>query len=343
MKRYKVVFTEDSKVEFQEELFEDGIEAPFEIIVKNKYSMVSAGTELACLSGNESWFPLPGTPGYLSVGEVLEKGDGVSDLEIGDVVYVFGPHASVFKVDTSCRWGGMHLIVPEGLRHDIAPFARMASIAITALRMSDIELGDDVAVAGLGTIGNFAAQQAQLQGANVVCFDISEKRIELAVKCGLSNAFNSSGKDIVEEIRSRTNGRGVSTLIDATGSSALIESMMSAVALYGEVILVGSPRAPYQTNLTKILQDVHLNTGPNSSVTMKGALEYRFPTFEQEFVKHSITRNTRIIFDMMMKGQLKVEPFYSHCVSPDNAPEIYKGLQEQKDKYIGVVFDWTSL
>lgn len=343
MKRQKIVFTEDSRVEFHEDLFEDTVAGPSEIIVKNKYSMVSAGTELACLAGIEGWFPLPGTPGYLSVGEIIEKGEAVNDLEAGDIVYVFGPHASVFKVDTSCRWGGMHIIVPKGLRQDIAPFARMASIAMTALRMSNIELGDDVAVAGLGSIGNFAAQQAQLQGANVICFDVNEKRIELAGQCGLQNAFNSSGIDIVEEIKSRTNGRGVSTLIDATGSSALIESMMSAVALYGEVILVGTPRASYETNLTKILQDVHLNTGPNSSLTLKGALEFRYPTFEQEFVKHSITRNTRIIFDLMLKDQLKVEPFYSHCVSPEKAAEIYKGLQEEKDKYIGVVFDWTLI
>jgi 2-desacetyl-2-hydroxyethyl bacteriochlorophyllide A dehydrogenase len=343
MKRSKVVFTSASKVEFHEDLFEDKIESPHEIIIKNMYSMVSAGTELACLSGAESWFLLPGTPGYLSVGEVIEKGSEVDHLETGDVVYAFGPHASVFKIDTSCRWGGMNIKVPGGLRQDMAPFARMASIAITGLRMSSIELGDYVAVAGLGTIGNFAAQQAQLQGANVICFDVSDKRIELAKQCGLDNAFNSYGKDIVEEIKSRTGGRGVNTLIDATGNAALIESMMSAVSLYGEVILVGSPRAPYQTDLTKILQDVHLNTGPNSSVTIKGALEYRYPTFEQEFVKHSITRNTKIIFDLMMSGKLKVEPLFTHCVTPDKAPEVYKGLQEEKDTYIGVVFDWTGI
>lgn len=342
MKRRKVVFTADSAVEFHEDVFEDRVENPSEIILKNRYSMVSAGTELACLSGVEDWFPLPGTPGYLSVGEVIEKGPAVEGLEPGDLVYTFGPHASLYKVDTACRWSGMHMVIPDGLRPDLAPFARMASIAMTALRISDIELGDNVAVAGLGTIGNLAAQQAQLQGGNVICFDISEKRIELAKHCGLKDAFNSSGKDIVEELLHRTNGRGVSTLIDATGNAALIEAMMPGVALYGEAILVGSPRSPYQSNLTRLLRDVHINSGDHKSVTLKGALEFRFPTFEQEFVKHSISRNTRIIFDLMMQGKLVVEPFFTHCVSPERAPEMYKGLIEDKDTFIGVVFDWTK-
>ena len=56
------------------------------------------------------------------------------------------------------------LKVPEALPLEWAPFTRMAIIAMTSLRISDIELGDWVGVLGLGTVGNFAAQLAGLQG-----------------------------------------------------------------------------------------------------------------------------------------------------------------------------------
>ena len=39
---------------------------PCEILVENMVSHISTGTELACVSGSEDWFPLPKTLGYTS-------------------------------------------------------------------------------------------------------------------------------------------------------------------------------------------------------------------------------------------------------------------------------------
>src|SRR5277367_3687103 len=83
MKFKRVTFAAPGEVVLETVETELEIDSPTEVIVRNHFSLVSAGTELACMSGREPWFPLPGTPGYAAVGEVIEKGDGVTKLSRG--------------------------------------------------------------------------------------------------------------------------------------------------------------------------------------------------------------------------------------------------------------------
>ena len=61
-----------------------------DVLVRTHYSLISAATELACLSGSQRWFPFPSTPGYAAVGEVLDVGDSVSAVAPGDIVHYWG-------------------------------------------------------------------------------------------------------------------------------------------------------------------------------------------------------------------------------------------------------------
>jgi len=337
MKNKKIVFQAPNEVTVKET--EENLKAgKNELIVKNHYSLISPGTELACLSGSESWFPLPSTPGYIGCGEVVETGEGIEKVKKGDMVFTYGPHAKYYTVDTTHVNEGMCIKLPEGLAADQAPFTRIASIAMTAIRNSNIELGDWVAVTGLGVVGNFAAQQAQLQGGKVIGIDINKSRIELAKKSGIKHTVNSGDADWKEQVKALTGGKGVSTYIDATGLSMVITEALDVIAMYGEALLLGSPRAPYEKNVTDVLNKVHL---PNF-VNLKGALEWRYPTFKNDFVKHSLERNSEVILDLIKNNQLKLDALYTHKIKPEEAPAAYNGLKTQPDKYIGVIIDWNE-
>jgi threonine dehydrogenase-like Zn-dependent dehydrogenase len=337
MQYKKILATAPNTVELAAAPYELRIAAPTEVIVKNRLSHLSAGTELACIAGLEDWFKLPATPGYTAIGEVAEKGAAVPGLEVGDRVYTFGPHAEYFKIDTADRWHGICLKLPEGIKEEDAAFAHMASIAFTAIRAAHIELGDTVAVAGLGAIGNLAAQLAQLHGAEVLGLDISPARLEIAQRCGIRQVANSQGRSIPELVQALQGG-GVEVFIEATGLPQVAEAGAAALALYGQLILLGSPRRPYQADLTSFLQRIHLWS--HGAITVKGALEFTVPTHRTEFVKHSIERNSEIILRLIRDGRLKISPLRSHLLHPSQAQQAYDGLREQPDVYFGVVFDW---
>lgn len=339
MKYKKILATAPNRVELAEVAYNLRIESPAEVIVKNRFSHLSAGTELACLAGQEDWFKLPATPGYTAIGEVVEKGAEVEGLRAGDRVYTFGPHAEYFKIDTSDRWHGICLKLPEGIAEAEAAFAHMAGIALTAIRVANIELGDTVAVAGLGAIGNLAAQLAQLQGASVLGLDISPARLDMARRSGLRQVANSSGQSIPELVQAFSSG-GAEVFIEATGLAEVAEAGAAALRLYGQLILLGSPRRPYQSDLTGFLQRVHLWS--HGAITVKGALEFTLPTHRTEFVKHSIERNSEIVLQLIRDGRLKTAPLCSHQLKPSQAQQAYDGLRSQPDVFFGVVFDWRD-
>jgi 2-desacetyl-2-hydroxyethyl bacteriochlorophyllide A dehydrogenase len=338
MKNKKILVSKPWEISLIEEESDLQIEGPNEVILRNQYSHISAGTELACVSGIEGWFTIPNTPGYTAVAEVIEKGTNVQHFEKGDVVYTFGPHQQWFKIDITDRWHGVCVKVPDGLEPDIASFTHMAGIAMTSLRASSIELGDVVVVAGLGAIGNFAAQMAQLQGATVIAFDINNSRIKIAGECGIHHIFNPKEQDTRKAIMSITGREKVDCWIDASGSAPLIEQALDHIIASGQMILLGSPRHEYQTNLVKTLQKIHLL----DAIKIKSALEFTFPTHQNDFNKHSIERNSAIIMDLMKNGSLKVKPFYTHKVTPEDAPSAYFGLRDKPDEFVGVVIDWTG-
>jgi len=75
---------------------------------------------------------------------------------------------------------------------------------------------------------------------------------------------------------------------------------------------------------------------------MKGALEWRYPTFKDEFVKHSIERNSEIIMHLILDEKLIVKPLFTHEFTPETAKQAYDGLLNKKDEFIGVVFNWNA-
>jgi len=309
---------------------------PSEVIVRNRHSIISAGTELACLGGNEWWFKMPGTPGYAAVGEVVACGAAVTKVRPGDVVLTHGPHAEYFKIDTRDRYTGTCIKVPPGLDPRLAPVARLASISFAAIRVGHIELGDTVLVTGLGLIGNLAAQLAGCQGGTVIGIDLCARRRTVAEACGIAHTVDASTPDWKRTVREIAGHRRITTFIDATGVSSVVAESSALLGANGETVLLGTPRATSQGDLTDVFRGIHLPP----YATYRGALEWRLPTFADEFSKHSIERNTEIILELAAAGRLNFERLITHRVRPEQAPEVYSGLRTRKDDHLGVVFDW---
>lgn len=339
MKNKKIWVAQKWKTEFVEHDDKLTIDNEFEVIVKNHYTHLSAGTELACLAGLEGWFKIPECPGYTGIGQVIEKGAGVTKVDVGDLVYTYSTHSQYFKLNVTDRWHGVCVKLPEGINPQWASFTHMAGIAMTAIRRSKIELGDFVLVTGQGVIGILAAQLAQLQGARVIVSDINEKRLQVSGQCGLKTLINPQVVDMKETIMEITDGKGVSTFIDASGVPAVIEKAAGCVGWNGEIILLGSPRTPYQTDLSAFLGHFHYIPWNHA---LKGALEFTLPTFQDDFNKHSIEQNVKTLMWLIKHEKLIIAPFFTHLLHPSQCQQAYEGLRDKGDEFMGVVFDWSK-
>ena len=112
------------------------------------------------------------------------------------------------------------------------------------------------------------------------------------------------------------------------------------ISTYGEAILLGSPRGAFKTDATEIFNHVHyIHRG---SITFKGALEWRFPTYQTDFVKHSIERNSKIVMNLINNKSLNIQPLLTHELNPEDAAKGYEGLKNNQDKFLGVIFKWTN-
>lgn len=104
---------------------------------------------------------------------------------------------------------------------------------------------------------------------------------------------------------------------------------------YGEVILLGTPRAPAEFDATPMLLRVHME-----AIRMIGSLEWRWPQHETDRVP-DIVANYRLITDWIANGELSLDPLLTHLASPEDCQEIYDGLTTKKEEYLSAVFDWS--
>lgn len=332
----KIVFPGKKECVVEKDMIDDENVPQGYMLVKTLYSQISCGTETACYRGQEIWFKFPSSPGYSAVGEVVATSNGFKRFKKGDMVFFQGKHMEYQYVSENDN----AVLLPDGIDITLATNARLFAIAMTALRVSKIELGDSVLVVGQGVIGNAAAQEAKLQGADVVVMDKDESRLELSRKCGLEKTILSNGLDNpMEEIKKAFNGEMPLYVIDATGIPAVIDESIDYVKPDGTYILLGSPRGECTGNITHFQQHIHRYI---NRVSVIGAHERMCPAREMPYVKHSCERNQKICLDLIRDGKLSVKSLVTHTLSPLEAPEVYRELDNRNPGYVGVIFDWSK-
>ncbi len=309
--------------------------APNQILLKTHYSLISPGTEGAGYTGLQSGTRFPHGSGYTAIGEVLKVGKNVKKCDVGDLAFCYAPHASVAKTDAVL----MAFKPPLPVDEKLVPFVRMATVAMTALRVSDAEFGDTVAVIGLGLVGNAASQLFNLAGMNVISIERVPRRLEIARRCGIRHLINPDEEDLLERVNALTDGERTAATVEAIGNPRLVETAYRLTGKRGEVILLGSPRGEYVTDATALLNYSHsIGLG---AITLKSAHEWVYPTKHTAAAKHSLERNSRIVYSLICEGKLRVQELVTHVIDPADAQSAYDGLTDRKDEYLGVIMDWT--
>jgi len=224
LKSQRIIFPAANVVELQSFDLDESAIGPHDVIVKTHRTLISPGTELARLQGKLTFdtetppeYPMD-IVGYANIGTVLEAG-GETRVKPGDRVYTMGNHVTIARVDARSM---LCVPVPGGIADEDAVFARMATVSMTTLITTFARPGDNVAVVGLGLVGNLAAQVFQASGYRVNAFDLFPHRREIARQAEITSVHDGSAMNRFSQQHR--------LIIEATGSAKALASAIDMAA-----------------------------------------------------------------------------------------------------------------
>ena len=203
--------------------------------------------------------------GHEIAGRVIEKGEEVHDLRIGDRVGVPWVHWTCGECEF-CREGNENLCsrqkitgvtvdggyaelvkapashatkIPEGLSSiEAAPLFCAGVTVFRALKQTRVLAGQRLAIFGVGGLGHLAVQIGRELGADVTAIDISEEKLALAKTLGASNVVSATSKSMVKELRGKG---GVHVALVTSAAKAAYDMAFSCVRPTGTLLVVGLP------------------------------------------------------------------------------------------------------
>ncbi|MDN0200158.1 L-threonine 3-dehydrogenase [Streptomyces sp. S.PNR 29] len=278
--------------------------------------------------------------GHEFVGEVVETGRNVTDVRVGD--RVSGEGHLVCGKCRNCQAGRRHLCratvglgvgrdgafaeyvaLPAGnvwvhrvpVDLDVAAiFDPFGNAVHTALSFPLV--GEDVLITGAGPIGLMAAAVARHAGArHVVITDVSEERLELARKIGVSLALDVSKAAIADGQRELGLREGFDIGLEMSGRPEALRDMIANMTHGGRIAMLGLPAQEFPVDWARIVTSMitlkgiygreMFETWYAMSVLLEGGLDlapvitgrYGYRDFEAAFADAASGRGGKVILD----------------------------------------------
>jgi L-iditol 2-dehydrogenase len=129
------------------------------------------------------------------------------------------------------------LLLPPDVSFEEATFVEPVNTALKAVRKARVAKNEVVLVAGQGPIGMLLTILAKREGAVVYTSDPIRARREASLRFGAVEAFDPAKADVLEEMRTRTNGRGSDAVLLAVPNPSLVPQALAIVRPGGRVLL----------------------------------------------------------------------------------------------------------
>jgi len=131
--------------------------------------------------------------------------------------------------------------LPANLSYEQAAMIEAVSVAVHAVNLTPITLGDTAVVVGSGMIGLLVIQAARHAGCSrIIVVDPDDDRLERAMKAGGTDKVNPKSVNAVETIRALTGGVGADVALECVGATEPIVTAIEGVRKGGAVTLVGN-------------------------------------------------------------------------------------------------------
>jgi NADPH2:quinone reductase len=258
---------------------------PGQVVVRVRAAGINPADTYVRAGAYASLPPLPFTPGSDGAGTIEKIGDGVTNVEPGDRVWVFTqmPTSGTYAEKLLCPADKVYPL-PDRLS-----FAQGAAIGVpyvTAWRALFLQArampGDTALIHGAsGGVGIAAVQLARAAGLTVIGTAGSERGLALVHKQGAHHVFDHKLDSYRDEILLATHKRGVDVVIEMAAHVNL-NADLTLLANHGRIAIVGSRGNLDFTPRGIMAKDAIITGGtlwtisPNDSKTATAALDAGF-------------------------------------------------------------------
>lgn len=277
-------------------------------------------------------------------GTVAELGDDVDGIEIGDLVAVnpiltcgdcryceegkYNICTNIGTIGLSGCGGGFAentvvdqshvLVVPDSVPDEYTALIEPLAVGVHAVRESDMELGDDVAVIGCGPIGLATALAAKAMGAGRLFASASrDSRRELARRIGADEVVDPNETDPVEFVRSRTDD-GVDVAFEVAGAGSSLDQAVQCTTRDGSVTVISLFEEPVEFDPNPVV---------HGERTLDGVFAYGSGPLGD--------RDYRTVVDLLATERIDPEPLVTGRVTLDDMVE--GGFEQLVDRESGHV------
>lgn len=283
----------------------------------------------------------PMSLGYSSAGTIIALGDGMQGFAVGDRVACAGAghavHAELAVVPRNLLYK-----IPDNVDFESASFATLGAIALQGFRLAQPQVGERVAIIGLGLLGLLSVGIARTAGCEVFGIDLDPKRVSLGEQFGATTCLR---KDAEAAASVFTQGKGFDVvLICADTKSNDPVALAGALAReHGQVVAVGAvgmdiPRKVYYTKELSFHVSRSYGPGRYDPVYEEKGQDYPFA-----YVRWTEGRNIEAILAMLGSGGLNVVPIITHRYPIQEAPQAYDLITGKiEEPFLGVLLTYPE-
>lgn len=194
--------------------------------------------------------------------------------------------------------------LPDEVSWHAGALVEPLAVALHAVNVSPLDLGETALVIGAGPIGLLTLLALKLRGAGtVVISDLNPRRLELARRLGADLVIEPARQDVAAQVREWTGGLGADVVIEAVGTTTTASASLAAVRSGGHVTWIGNVSPQVEVSMQDVV---------GREIGIRGAY-----AFVEEFGR---------AVDLIARGRVDVSSLVERTAPLSEGPELIGAL-----------------
>ncbi len=279
--------------------------------------------------------------GYSSAGVIVALGKDMRGFKVGQRVACAGMN---YAVHAEYNLVPRNLLTPVPKQVDLesAAFTTLASIAMQGFRLAEPQIGENVAVIGMGLLGLLTAQIAAAAGCHVLGMDVDPQKVRLSSSLGLEAVARKNAESTAQTFTA-SRGFDVVIICAATSSNDPVELAGAIARDRGRVVATGAvglniPRKVYYEKELSFINSRSYGPGRYDPSYEEKGVDYPIG-----YVRWTEGRNMESALQLMADGKLKVQPLITHRIPIEQAASAYEIITgKKKEPFLGVLLTYPA-